>query len=229
MLSSLLLLLLLLGQCAQSARIACASREDYHALLYRICTHSLVCSRVYYLDHFSPNLSASTVAVANSAHEDYRKFVRQLARFDLHQQLVGALPEQWLPPALDAMPADGALTATGGAAALCAHTTDLASESSTVFVLAALQAMETFALFVRQENYCADRNERLYLMSDGSLHCLCMAGYSCANEATYETILEVLLILSLVALTLWTASIFWGTFTMTGRLHAAMQKLNVVV
>lgn len=215
----LLLLLPLVWQRAGALDVACLSPTDYHALLYLICSRSIVCSRIYHLDHFSPHWTSSSSSADNetpmtvdTAHEDYRRFVRQIARFELRQLQAGTLPEEWLPPALNTT-------------ALCVRSAQPVTVDA-AFASQTLLALQTFGFFVKQEYNCADRNERLYMRSDGTMHCMCAPGHSCANEATYASILEALLILAIVAFVIWAVSQFVNTFTMTARLQAAIQKLD---
>ena len=220
----ILLLFLALWHCTAGAlSVACLSQTDYHALLYRICSHSLVCSRIYYLDHFSPRLIGSNVTGATppplATQDDYKRFVRQIARFELRQLQTGALPDEWLPPVLN-------VTTT----VVCPQsigTLDLSQPSDAAFAYQALLALQTFGMFVNPYA-CADRNQRLYLRADGTMHCMCAPGHSCANEATYATVLEVLLIIFIVAFVLWAASQFHSTFTMTARLKTAVDRLDAM-
>ena len=209
------LLLLLTWQHTGALDVACLSPTDYHALLYLICSRSIVCSRIYHLDHFSPHWTSSadndTPLTVDTAHEDYRRFVRQIERFELRQLQAGTLPEEWLPPALNTT-------------ALCVRTTQPLTVDA-AFASQTLLALQTFGMFV-SPYACADRNERLYMRADGTMHCMCAPGHSCANEATYASILEVLLILAIVAFVIWAVSQFVNTFTMTARLQAAIQKLD---
>lgn len=220
----ILLLLLALWHCAApvgALSVACLSQTDYHALLYRICSHSLVCSRLYYLDHFSPHLTDSnaTVATAQSAREDYQRFVRQIARFELRQLQRGTLPDEWLPPDLN--------TSSTAVCSQSISALDLGQPGDAAFAYQALLALQTFGMFVNPYA-CADRNQRLYLRADGTMHCMCAPGHSCANEATYATILEVLLIIFIVAFVLWIITQFHSTFTMTARLRTAVDRLDAL-
>ncbi len=92
---------------------------------------------------------------------------------------------------------------------------------------ATLLALQTYGMFVVPQQTCGDRNERLYMLPDGTFTCLCVAGYSCANEARFATVLEVLLIIFFLAFFAWIISNFYTTFAMTARLQQAVARLGV--
>jgi len=223
---------LFLYQCSNGGEIVqCQDQTDYHTLLFRICEKSAHCSRLYYID---PDLDTSNFTHISSDIKklhDFDRFNHQMERvtmFDAYNKSTGSndsniltlitpkekilstmLPPEWF--------TETQIIFTG--LSPCSESYDILDPGNRLFVYSVLMSLQTFKLFISEEYSCSDPNEKLYMTGDGTFKCICNKGKSCDNESNFETILKVLIVFLLVAVSLWIFTTFYSTISVSRQIQ----------
>lgn len=204
---------------ATTSQIQCRDKLDFYLLLYQICGLDTICRELFYIeDSLNETLLSVKYYRQNNRSSyrrgrDFQKFYHQLAPVQLfafvnvnrlsatattatpQRPLVATLwPREWHPTM--------AIALTANQSALCSSSYSLSGVESQNFVYASLYLMNMYKVFVASEMRCPN-NQQLLLNSEGNFFCLCLPGFTCANDANFEQLILVLLIFLLILIFLW--------------------------
>lgn len=201
--------------------IECQDLDDYYALLYKICSKSLDCREIFYIeytynfiDEITNNASISQWEISQKikledyrARNDFEKFKYQLRLINLFEMIFTdnittnitindlfmkkILPLEWMPSFI--------IQINETQDFQCSNETIInitypSSQEYKEFIYTVLNSLNTYRILFGGQ-ICSDYNEHLILDSDTNLtYCECKKDKLCDNESNFRRMIVILMI-----------------------------------
>ena len=192
------LLVLLWFALAATTALECQDKSDFARLLYKICSRSVLCKELYYLD--VPHHNNTLIY-----ERDFRRFQYQITQvvffpsasppppdWDGQPLTVYIWPPEWQPPIT--------LDYVVSVSPPCSESTDLSGNStdSLVLIYVSLDLMKSYRQYISNEHYCNEYSERpIFDPLTGEFHCAPVSGKSATTAAHYRHLIFFLVLLNL--------------------------------
>ena len=213
-------ILLLLFSCARSEplveiSLTCQNENDIYLLLYEICTRTVLCRELFYLESLDANISTLT------RERDFRKFHYQLAQISFFHIVVnttedphhyhhhgdGTLvvndiwPEEWAP--------NITVTYVGSSGSPCSETFNMTDVGNMLFIYSTLDIMKTYKQYISNEHYCNDYNERaIYDVHLHEFHCICPSDKVCYREGSWRQMIFSMTVINIAIYLILVVAVF---------------------
>lgn len=198
--------------------LVCQNENDFYLLLYDICTRTVLCRELFYLEAKDANIT--TLA----RERDFRKFHYQLSQISFynvinnstdphhhhsgnHHHGDGTLivndiwPEPWAP--------NITVTFVGSDLPPCSETFNMTDLSNMYFIYTSLSIMEIYKQYISNEHYCNDYNERaLFDTHLHEFHCICPSEKVCYKEGSWRQLVFTLVMINIAFYFLLVVAVF---------------------
>lgn len=197
--------------------LVCQSESDFYHLLYQICTKTVLCRELFYLESLDANITAL------ARERDFRKFHYQLAQIaffhtilntteDFHEHHYhhhgdGTLvvediwPSEWAP--------NITVTYVGSAGSACSENYNMTDLGNMLFIYSVLDTMKTYKQYISNEHYCNDYNERAIFDTHlGEFHCICPSEKVCYKEGSWRQMILSMTVINIAIYLILVVAVF---------------------
>lgn len=197
--------------------LTCQNEGDFYHLLYQICTKTVLCRELFYLEPLEANISSL------ARERDFRKFHYQLAQIsffhtiintteDLHENHYhhhgdGTLvvediwPQEWAP--------NITVTYVGSTGSSCSETFNMTDLGNMPFIYTALDIMKTYKQYISNEHYCNDYNERAIFDTHlREFHCICPSEKVCYKEGSWRQMIFSMTVINIAIYLILVIAVF---------------------
>lgn len=186
-------------------QLECQDKSDFARLLYLICSHSVLCTELYYLD--VPHHNNSLIY-----ERDFRRFQYQITQvlffpsssynaslpmpgFDGYPLTFYIWPPEWQPLVTLDYTLNSSTTP-------CSESINIMDSNDTqilMFVYVSLSLMKDYRQYISNEHRCNDYSEvPIFNLDTGEFHCVQLSGKTSNIEASSRQLLFLLAIMALL-------------------------------
>ena len=216
--------------------IQCQNQNDFNLLLYQICALEHICNEIYYISEDSILNSIDFTNYDSVTRlfysKEFKKFSYQLNSINLfiyrienstdylQPTFLNLWPLSWVPPFI--------IQFNQSQSEYCFQSIDILTDNNLHFMYSSLDLLKTFKLFVTNDIYCNDHNEKLVLNYNYQFVCICKNGKSCDNEPNFKKLIIFLFVSLILLLILWIITTAISSITTLRNISLINKNLNSV-